>query len=193
MKKSQPLYCMMHKLHMHELNKNPHSTDNEAHSNGFKEWRPIIRLWEKVRGAEKHCPSGICTQAVLCIRSTSCLTSFRKAACEKGERSVPPPDSWASASWAPPGAGGAQQLQHRQSWARAQPRNREGHAEAQRCARKLPAVGLRLRQLPPSPQSWALVVFLKFFSTIKMIFFVKLIWLRVGFLYRIGTEIGYRE
>ena len=42
-------------------------------------------------------------------------------------------------------------------------------------------------------QSWALSVFLKFFNNKKWFFafFIKLIWLGVGFLNRTGAEIGY--
>ena len=43
-------------------------------------------------------------------------------------------------------------------------------------------------------QSWALSVFLNFFTNKKLIFFaffIKLIWLGVGFLNRTGAEIGY--
>ena len=42
-------------------------------------------------------------------------------------------------------------------------------------------------------QSWALEVFLHFFNNKKLLFafFIKLIWLRVGFLNRTGAEISY--
>ena len=42
-------------------------------------------------------------------------------------------------------------------------------------------------------QSWALSVFLNFFNNKKLFFafFIKLIWLGVGFLNRTGAEIGY--
>ena len=45
----------------------------------------------------------------------------------------------------------------------------------------------------PSNQSWALSVFLNFFTNKKWFFafFIKLIWLGVGFLNRTGAEIGY--
>ena len=44
-----------------------------------------------------------------------------------------------------------------------------------------------------SDQSWALSVFFYFFKSKQWIFafFVKLIWLGVGFLNRSGAEIGY--
>ena len=42
-------------------------------------------------------------------------------------------------------------------------------------------------------QSWALSVFLNFFNNKKLFlaFFIKLIWLGVGFLNRTGAKIGY--
>ena len=42
-------------------------------------------------------------------------------------------------------------------------------------------------------QSWALSVFLNFFNNKKLFFayFIKLIWLEVGFLNRTGAEIDY--
>ena len=48
-------------------------------------------------------------------------------------------------------------------------------------------------QVPTSAQSWALSVFLIFFTSKKwyFAFFIKLIWLGVGFLNRTGAEIGY--
>ena len=44
-----------------------------------------------------------------------------------------------------------------------------------------------------SRQSWALEVFLNFFTDKKLFFafFIKLIWLGVGFLNKTGEEIGY--
>ena len=45
-----------------------------------------------------------------------------------------------------------------------------------------------------SLQGWALSVFLKFFNNKKwfVVFFIKLIWLGVGFLNRTGAKIGYK-
>ena len=58
---------------------------------------------------------------------------------------------------------------------------------------EIPVMGPVLIVYYESGQSWALAVFLIFFTNKKWFFafFVKLIWLGVGFLNRAGAEIGY--